>query len=166
MTSPADPVTSAAGRMSISIRRATPGDRDVLVAFNRDMAAESEDKGLDRPTLERGVEHLFEHPEEGYYLVAETGPGEIVGAMLLTFEWSDWRNGRFWWIQSVFVRRQWRRRSVYTQLHAYVRERARRDADACGLRLYVEKGNSGAQATYRALGMHETHYQLWEEDFT
>ena len=157
---------NSADRTSISIRRAIAEDRDVLVAFNRDMAAESEDKGLDEATLKRGIDHLFEHPDDGHYLVAESGSGEIVGGLLLTFEWSDWRNGRFWWIQSVFVRPQWRRRGVYRQLHAYVRERAQRDVDACGLRLYVEKENSGAQATYEALGMHETHYQLWEEDFS
>jgi GNAT superfamily N-acetyltransferase len=151
--------------MTISIRRAVPGDRDVLVGFNRDMAAESEDKGLDGPTLERGIDHLFDHPEDGYYLVAETATGEIAGGLLLTFEWSDWRNGRFWWIQSVFVRPEWRRRGVYTTLHNYVREQARRDVEACGLRLYVEKENSGAQATYRDLGMHETHYQLWEDSW-
>ena len=151
--------------MSITIRRGAVADRDVLVAFNRAMAAESEDKGLDTATLERGISHLFEHPEDGYYLVAETAAGEIVGALMLTFEWSDWRNGRFWWIQSVFVALHWRRRGVYTLLHEYVRERAQRDPDACGLRLYVEKENSGAQATYVARGMHETHYQLWEEDF-
>ena len=136
------------------------------VVFNGDMAAEREDKGLDEATLRRGIDHLFERREDGYYLVAETGSGEIVGALLLTFEWSDWRNGRCQWIQSVFVRRQWRRCGVYGQLHAYVCERAQRDVDACGLRLYVEKGNSGAPATYRALGMYETHDQLREENFS
>lgn len=151
--------------MNVAVRRATPAERDVLVEFNRAMAAESEDKGLDLETLARGVDHVLGHSADGHYLVAELDDGAIAGALLITFEWSDWRDGRFWWIQSVYVRPEWRRRGVYRALHDHVRAEALKDADACGLRLYVEKENHGAQATYRTLGMSETHYQLWEEDF-
>jgi ribosomal protein S18 acetylase RimI-like enzyme len=151
--------------MNVAVRRATAAERDVLVEFNRAMAAESEDKGLDLETLARGVDHVLGHSADGHYLVAELDDGAIAGALLITFEWSDWRDGRFWWIQSVYVRPEWRRRGVYRALHDHVRAEALDDADACGLRLYVEKENRGAQATYRTLGMSETHYQLWEEDF-
>ncbi len=150
------------------VRPAHSADADTLVEFNRAMAAESEDKGLDADVLRSGVSYLLEHPDEGFYLVAEStsgGQATTVGALLITFEWSDWRNGRFWWIQSVYVHPDHRRRGVYRSLHAHVRERALSDPQACGVRLYVEKDNHGAQATYANLGMVETAYRLYEEEF-
>lgn len=149
----------------IRIRPATPADLDHLVAFNRAMAAESEDKGLDETVLKRGVAYLLAHPDEGFYLMAERG-GEAAGSLMVTYEWSDWRNGRFWWIQSVYVRPEHRRSGVYRAMHDHVRASARKDGRSCGLRLYVERDNHGAMATYRAMGMVETHYRLYEEDFT
>jgi len=146
------------------IRPGTVADVAHLVEFNRAMAAESEDKGLDVPVLERGVRYLLDHPDEGFYLIAERS-GTAVGTLMVTYEWSDWRNGRFWWIQSVYVIPSERRRGVYRALHQHVRERARRDPQACGLRLYVERENVGAMATYRAMGMTETRYRLYEEEF-
>lgn len=146
------------------IRPAAAADVAHLVEFNRAMAAESEDKGLDTQVLERGVRYLIDHPAEGFYLIAERA-GVPVGTLMVTYEWSDWRNGRFWWIQSVYVVPAERRRGVYRALHAHVRERARQDPQACGLRLYVERDNVGAMATYRALGMSETRYRLYEEEF-
>jgi GNAT superfamily N-acetyltransferase len=151
--------------MTFHIRPATAADVDRLVAFNRAMAEESEQKALDTKTLANGVTALLRHPADGYYLIAESDGAGPVGALMVTFEWSDWRNGRFWWIQSVYVRPEWRRRGVYSALHAHVRDLALRDPNACGLRLYVERENTGAQATYRALGMVETHYRLMEEEF-
>ena len=150
--------------LSIIIRPGTIADRDKLVEFQIAMAQESEDKGLDTHTLSAGIEYLLDHPEEGIYLVAETA-GRAAGSLMVTFEWSDWRNGRFWWIQSVYVNPEHRRQGVYSALHASVRELARNDTRACGIRLYVEQENSGAQATYSALGMVETHYRLYEEEF-
>ncbi|MFW6092799.1 MAG: N-acetyltransferase family protein [Pseudomonadota bacterium] len=147
------------------VRPATVADVETLVTFNRAMAEESEDKGLHEATLRQGVRHLLAHPDEGFYLVAERGD-ELAGCLMVTFEWSDWRNGRFWWIQSVFVHPRQRRCGVYRALHHAVRERARSDARACGLRLYVERENTGAMATYRAMGMSETHYRLFEEEFS
>lgn len=148
----------------ITVRPATADDAEVLVSFNRAMAEESEDKGLDVVVLRRGVNYLLEHPDEGFYLIAERG-GHVAGSLMVTYEWSDWRNGRFWWIQSVYVLPEHRRTGVYRALHDHVRNRARGDSQACGLRLYVERDNRGAMATYRALGMTETHYRLYEEEF-
>lgn len=149
---------------NIRVRAATADEAGLLVEFNRAMAEESEDKGLDVATLRRGVEYLLDHSAEGFYLVAERA-GEVAGTLMVTYEWSDWRNGRFWWIQSVYVVPAHRRQGVYRALHEHVRERAREDSRACGLRLYVERENAGAMATYRALGMDETHYRLYEEEF-
>ncbi len=149
---------------SITVRPASIGDVAHLVHFNSAMATESEDKGLDPVVLEDGIRYLLAHPKQGFYLIAETD-GVVVGALLGTFEWSDWRNGRFWWIQSVYVDRSHRRRGVYSALHSEVRNAALADAEGCGIRLYVEQDNSGAQETYRQLGMSETRYRIYEEEF-
>jgi ribosomal protein S18 acetylase RimI-like enzyme len=149
---------------TIDVRRANAADLDVLIAFNKAMAAESEDKGLDEHVLRRGIGYLLEHPAEGYYLIAERS-GSVAGALMVTYEWSDWRDGRFWWIQSVYVPPEHRRTGVYRALHDRVRDLARADPQACGLRLYVERDNLGAMATYRAMDMVETHYRLYEEEF-
>lgn len=150
--------------MTIRIRPATAADTDAIVAFNLAMARESEARELHPAVLNRGVAHILGEPADGFYLVAEID-GKAVGSLLVTFEWSDWRNGRFWWIQSVYVKPQSRRAGVYSLLHARVRDAALADGDACGIRLYVEKDNSGAQATYTALGMETTDYLLYEEAF-
>jgi GNAT superfamily N-acetyltransferase len=149
---------------AIGIRPGTAADVDALVEFNLAMARESEDKGLDAGRLRRGVTRLLATPQDGFYLIAEA-EGHPVGGLMVTFEWSDWRDGRFWWIQSVYVTPAWRRRGVYTALHERVRALARADGQACGIRLYVERDNRGAMATYEHLGMRETHYRLYEEEF-
>jgi GNAT superfamily N-acetyltransferase len=146
----------------IAVRAATRADADTLAQFNRAMADETEDKALDPETVRNGVEALFDDPSRGFYLVAEA-EGRLVGSLMITTEWSDWRNGRFWWIQSVYVRPDARRRGVYRALHRAVRRRARDRTDVCGLRLYVERGNAAARETYEALGMTETAYRLYEE---
>jgi len=148
----------------IHVRRATGSDAATLVAFNLAMAAESEAKDLDATILARGVAHLLAHPADGFYLVAERA-GKAAGSLMVTYEWSDWRCGRFWWIQSVYVAPDQRRLGVYRHMHALVRGWALDDPQACGLRLYVERDNAGAMATYRSLGMDETHYRLYEEEF-
>jgi ribosomal protein S18 acetylase RimI-like enzyme len=149
---------------SITVRPARAQDLETLVAFNAAMAKESEDKGLNTEILSAGISYLLEHPAEGYYLLAEID-GNPVGTAMVTYEWSDWRNGRFWWIQSVYVHSDFRRRGVYARLHDTVRTSAAQDSQCCGIRLYVEKDNSGAQATYLSLGMEQTHYLLFEEEF-
>ena len=113
----------------------------------------------------QGSNYLLAHADEGFYLVAEQD-GELVGTLMVTFEWSDWRNGRFWWIQSVYVPQAFRRRGVYRAMHQAVRTLAGQDPQACGLRLYVERDNAVAQRTYQDIGMVETHYRLYEELFS
>ena len=150
--------------MTIGIRRATSGDTAAIVAFNLAMARESEARELNAALLEQGVRHVLVDPADGFYLVAVVD-GKAVGSLMVTFEWSDWRNGRFWWIQSVYVLPRFRRRGVYARLHAWVRDAALDDADSCGIRLYVEKDNTAARATYGALRMGVTDYRLYEEEF-
>jgi len=148
----------------IAVRAAQSSDLEFIVACNRAMAAETEDAGLDEAVLQRGISYLLAHPAEGFYLVAEK-QGALAGTLMVTFEWSDWRAGRFWWIQSVYVKPQNRRQGVYSALHEAVRTQARTDDLSCGIRLYVERDNTTAQHTYRQIGMFETHYRLYEELF-
>ena len=144
------------------VRVAIAGDGSTLAGFNRAMALETESRVLETEHLLPGVEAVLRDPGNGFFVVAETD-GAVVGALLVTYEWSDWRNGRFWWIQSVYVRPEYRRCGVYRRLHEFVRERARATADVVGFRLYVERENVDAQRTYSALGMHETAYRMYEE---
>ena len=144
------------------VRHADAGDADVIVAFNRAMALETEGKVLAEEISSRGVAGLFANPSLGFYVVAEAG-GEVIGALMITTEWSDWRNGSFWWVQSVYVRPDSRRQGVYRSLYRFVGDMANGDPDVCGFRLYVERGNSTAQQAYRALGMEETSYVIFED---
>lgn len=146
------------------IRDAVPADAALLAGFNRAMALETESRDLAPGVVEAGVRAVFEADGHGFYLVAESA-GEVIGALMVTFEWSDWRNGRFWWIQSVYVQPGHRRNGVFRRLYRHARDRARASGDACGLRLYVDRGNGGAQRTYGSLGMSETGYLLYEEEF-
>jgi GNAT superfamily N-acetyltransferase len=146
----------------LTIRRATPADAETIASFNEAMAAETEAKTLDPATIRAGVRGLLTRPDLGFYLVAEDG-GSFVGQLMITFEWSDWRNGLFWWIQSVYVSPEERRKGIYRRLHAHVTEMAWKEGGVCGLRLYVERENSTAMETYRRMGMLETHYLLFEE---
>ncbi len=146
----------------LTIRTATADDTDVLVGFNEAMAQETENKRLDPDTVQAGVETMLSDRDQGFYLVAVRNE-EIVGSLMTTTEWSDWRNGTFWWIQSVYVRPEARRTGVYTALHRAVRERAQRATRVCGLRLYVEKDNETARETYESLGMTQTSYRMYEE---
>ncbi|MEO8998159.1 MAG: GNAT family N-acetyltransferase [Rhodanobacter sp.] len=146
--------------MSLSIRPADITDLAELVAWNAAMAWETEHKQLDSATLERGIRGVFEQPRRGFYLIAERH-GVAVGSLLVTYEWSDWRGGDFWWIQSVYVTPEARRGGVFRALYAAVGQRAT-VACAVGLRLYVETGNQRAQATYAELGMQRCHYWMYE----
>jgi ribosomal protein S18 acetylase RimI-like enzyme len=143
------------------IRLAAAADAGVLVAFNVAMALETEGKELLPDVIGAGVESLLGNPAAGFYLLAEAD--DVVGSLMVTKEWSDWRNGTFWWIQSVYVRPQSRRQGVYKKLYRHVQELAANDPKVCGFRLYVERENSRAQATYSALGMKQTHYLVFEE---
>ncbi|UGB45556.1 GNAT family N-acetyltransferase [Frateuria edaphi] len=144
-----------------TIRLATRADIPNLVDWNAAMAQETEAKTLDRAMLARGVEGVFDEPRRGFYLLAERN-GMPVGSLLVTYEWSDWRCGDFWWIQSVYVVPAARRGGVFRALYAAVRDKARA-AGAVGLRLYVETENQRAQRTYAELGMEPCHYFMYEE---
>ena len=145
----------------ITVRRANRHDAAVLVSFNQAMARETEGKELPYEIIAPGVTRLMQHPEYGFYLVAEVQE-RTVGSLLVTYEWSDWRNGVLWWIQSVYVWPEWRRHGIYRELYKTVRQLAAAESKVCGFRLYVEKDNERAQQTYRALGMTETDYRLYE----
>jgi GNAT superfamily N-acetyltransferase len=146
------------------VRPAAPDDLEVLVRFSAAMARETEGRALDEARLRQGIRAVVESGHRGFYLVAEGG-STVVGQLLITYEWSDWRNGVFWWIQSVFVEPSARRRGVYRTLHEYVLQEALRRGDVCGLRLYVEQANAGAQATYARMEMSPTGYRIYERDF-
>ncbi len=156
------PAPDAGSSAPLHIRRAERGDAETLARFNEAMARETEGKALEAATVRAGVEGLFERPEHGFYLVAERA-GRPVGTLMITTEWSDWRAGLFWWIQSVYVRPEARRQGVYRALYAHVRREAARAEHVRGLRLYVERENAAARATYRTLGMKETRYRMFEE---
>ncbi|MFN0105815.1 MAG: N-acetyltransferase family protein [Bryobacteraceae bacterium] len=146
------------------VRTATREELDFLVDGNARMAWETENLALDRERLRAGVEALFANPAHGFYLIAELD-GERAGQMMITYEWSDWRNGVFWWIQSVYTAPAKRGRGVFKALYGAVEEMARARGDVCGLRLYVEAHNEPAQATYRRCGMRETVYRMFEVDY-
>jgi ribosomal protein S18 acetylase RimI-like enzyme len=146
----------------MNLRLAGAADAETLVEFNCAMALETEGKQLLPEVIGAGVRGLLGTRDSGFYVVAEE-EGKIIGALLVTKEWSDWRNGDFWWIQSVYVRPEFRRQGVYKRLYRHVQELAAKDPKVCGYRLYVERENGRAQSTYRALGMKETRYLVFEE---
>ena len=148
----------------IQVRRATLDDLETLVEFNAAMAQESEGKTLEPERLRTGVAAVLDDDTRGFYLVAEDS-GRVVGQLLIITEWSDWRNAYFWWIQSVYVTPEFRRRGVYRILHNHVIAESRSQGDVCGLRLYVDRDNSVAQRVYASLKMRHSHYDLWEIDF-
>jgi len=146
----------------VRVRLAMPGDAGKLAAFNRAMAMETESKLLPEELIQAGVDAVFAAENRGFYVVAESGK-EVVGALLVTFEWSDWRNGFFWWIQSVYVVPPFRQRGIYRRLYEFLIEQARSENNVCGFRLYVERNNTVAQAVYHNLGMRETDYLMFEQ---
>jgi len=148
--------------MPLAIRRATSCDLDVVVDFNRRLAEESEDKVLDVAVLTAGVVQALADPQKALYFLAEDA-GLVVGQTMITTEWSDWRNGWFWWIQSVYVRPEARRRGVFRALFEHISKAARQDSSVIGLRLYVDHQNHVAQETYRSMGMIEAGYFVLEK---
>ena len=147
-----------------TVRAARLSDLAELVRFSAAMAEETERRTLDLDRLRQGISAVLTSKDRGYYLVAET-MSRVVGQLLITYEWSDWRNGVFWWIQSVYVEPVMREGGVYRTMHDYVVKEAQRRPDVCGIRLYVEKDNVTAQAAYRRLGMRMTGYHVFEQDF-
>lgn len=150
--------------MSVSIRDAIPADAEVIAGFNMAMATETEGRALDGGIITPGVAALLADRTKGRYWVAEDGD-VVVGQIMTTYEWSDWRNGQMWWIQSVYVAESHRGRGVFKRLYRHVEALARNDTGCRGLRLYVERDNTRAQKVYAALGMIEPGYQVMETDF-
>jgi ribosomal protein S18 acetylase RimI-like enzyme len=147
----------------MNIRLAKKDDIQALVGFNQAMALETEAKNLEASVLTPGVAAVFEDANKGFYVVAEDN-GSVVGGLLITYEWSDWRNKWFWWIQSVYILPEFRGRSIYRGMYAFVKQLAEERGGVCGFRLYVEKVNLHAQKVYEQLGMHESHYLAYEEE--
>jgi GNAT superfamily N-acetyltransferase len=150
--------------MNMTIRHATTADAAIIVHFNALMAVETEQITLDQSRLRKGVEALLRDPTKGFYVLAEVN-SVVVGQLMITFEWSDWRDGVFWWIQSVYVDKAARGTGVFGVLFDHIHTLAKSSADVCGLRLYVEKTNSRAKQTYERLAMHSSHYEMYEMDF-
>ena len=145
----------------IHIRQAAPEDAETIIAFQTAMAEEVEHTQLDRPTLAAGVRAELADPALGPYWLADID-GEVAGCMQVTPEWSDWRNGTIWWIQSVYVRPESRGRGVFKRLFSHVRAMVETNHAYKGLRLYVDKRNARAQQIYEKLGLDGDHYRMYE----
>lgn len=154
----------------LTVRPANLKDLKILTEFSAAMALETEQRTLDRSRLRMGTRAVINRPERGRYYVADLR-GEnraetvTVGQLLITYEWSDWRNAQFWWIQSVYVRPAWRRKGVYRRMHRTILDLAQSRADVCGVRLYVEGTNNIAKRVYDRVGLEPSTYQIYESDF-
>lgn len=151
-----------------NIRPATTQDVPTIVNFNAAMALETEHRSLDLDRLREGTLTLLAQPQYGFYILADTSlepTRATVGQLMITFEWSDWRNGLFWWVQSVYVTPAWRNRGVYRAMHEHITARAKSDPQVCGIRLYVEHQNHDAQTVYQRVGLRPAVYTVYEQDF-
>ncbi len=146
----------------MNIRIANPADADAIVQFNQAMAYETEGKQLDPAVVGPAVAAVFADERKGFYVVADDDE-RVVGGLMITYEWSDWRNAWFWWIQSVYISPEARGQKIYTKLYAFVKEKAREAGDVYGIRLYVETDNSRAQRIYEKVGMEQSHYLMYDE---
>jgi len=152
----------------LTIRPAGRDDVDSIVAFSTAMALETEQRRLDQARLREGTQSLLSTPSLGFFMVAEVLVSErplLVGQLMITYEWSDWRNGVFWWIQSVYVDPHWRRQGVFRRMLEEVMASAKAAPDVCGVRLYVEQNNHAAQTIYQRLGLLPSGYMVYEQDF-
>jgi GNAT superfamily N-acetyltransferase len=145
----------------ISIRPARFQEISIISEFQVNLAAETENILLDKDLVSVGIEALFIDPAKGVYYIAEE-EGTAVGCFLITYEWSDWRNGMVWWLQSVYVQERHRRKGVFRRMYAYLVETISKDPEVIGLRLYVDKSNRRAQEVYGSLGMNGDHYTVFE----
>lgn len=149
----------------MKIRLATLRDARIITEFNRKLAVETERIRLNPGVVARGVKALLRDPAKGFYLLADAGTArepEVIGQLMITREWSDWRDGDIWWIQSVYVRKDSRGKGVFGTLFRHVRKLSRKRKNVRGLRLYVEKDNARAIRTYERLGMKEAYYRIFE----
>lgn len=150
--------------MSTMIRKATLDDLDTVVRFNLALAKESEGRELNETRVSAGVTALIVDEQKGSYFLVEQD-SRVIAQTMITYEWSDWRNGNFWWIQSVYVAPEHRGTGIFSQLYRHIHKLALETPNVCGLRLYVDHENQHAADIYRALGMQDAHYDLLEIDF-
>lgn len=148
----------------IHIRSAEVKDTETIVKFNAAMGYETEELQLDLILLRKGVHNILSDESKGFYILAEID-GNVVGQTMITFEWSDWRNGFFWWIQSVYVLPEYRKSGVFKSIYKHVHEIAAADNNVCGLRLYVDRKNERAKKVYGNLGMLQSHYDMYDVEF-
>jgi len=146
----------------VRVRTAELKDVEAIAELNLAMAWETEHVNLSQATLTRGIQGVLDDPGHGFYVVAESD-GQVVGCLLITFEWSDWRCGLFWWIQSLYIRPLFRRRGIFRRLHEFVKTEALHRSEVCGIRLYVEQSNHVAQHAYQQIGMHPRSYRMYEQ---
>ncbi len=144
----------------ITVRKAKETDSEAIISFQEAMAMETEGLRLDRTVLTPGVRRVFDDPSKGCYYVAED-EGSVIASLLITYEWSDWRNSDVWWFQSVYVKKEYRRKGIFRLMYSYIRGEAEANGIA-GLRLYVETNNIVAQKTYESMGMTGEHYRMYE----
>ena len=150
----------------LTVRRAGTDDVDALVAFSSAMAWETEHRRLDATRLREGTQALLSTPSLGFFMVMEVREPErclVVGQLMITYEWSDWRNGNIWWIQSVYVKQEFRGHGVFKALFEHVEQLARSSPEVCALRLYMDKHNEAARRAYAKLGMVEGAYVVFEK---
>lgn len=145
----------------VQIRMATEENREIIAEFQIKMARETEGLVLEKETLNEGVMHVLRDPEKGKYFIAEE-EGKVVASLLITFEWSDWRNKWILWIQSVYVLPEYRKQGVFKNMYAHIKKWATDDNEVAGIRLYVDKANRRAIDVYSKLGMNGEHYRLFE----
>ncbi len=149
--------------MEFRIREAAPADGPVIADFNMQLARESEGLELEAARVQAGVAAMLQDRAKGIYYVAEA-EGAVIGQTMITYEWSDWRNGNIWWIQSVYVKPEFRRAGVFRAIFDHLRNLARARREVCGIRLYVHADNLRACQAYERLGMTRTKYQVFELD--
>jgi ribosomal protein S18 acetylase RimI-like enzyme len=145
----------------INIREANITDTEKIVNFQIAMAKETEDIDLDKQTIENGVRNVFLDHSKGKYFVAQEND-DVIGSLMITFEWSDWRNGNVWWIQSVYIKPAHRGKKIFRLMYDHLKEQVLRNPEIRGLRLYVDKTNIHAQKVYEKVGMDGEHYQMFE----
>ncbi|MEZ5196527.1 MAG: GNAT family N-acetyltransferase [Bacteroidales bacterium] len=145
----------------IDVKRAERVDIPTIVDFQIKMAFETEGFELNKGSIEKGVLAVFDDPSKGFYIVA-VKQEEVIACLMLTPEWSDWRNGFFLWIQSLYVEKEFRGQGVFGLMYAYVQSQVRSSNDYKGIRLYVDLDNVLAQEVYKRIGMEESHYKMFE----
>jgi ribosomal protein S18 acetylase RimI-like enzyme len=148
-------------QLQINIDQASEKDLADIIDFQLRMALETENLHLDLPVVQRGVRAVFDDEQKGLYFLAKVD-AQNVASLMITYEWSDWRNGWVWWIQSVYVKPEFRRHGVFAAMYDYLKARVQQDSNLRGLRLYVDKTNTRAQKVYEAIGMNGEHYAMYE----